>query len=68
MLSVRNIVRGFADILYVCCNPDARKILDKPDFVAKLAGEANLLEHPVLPAKASQLAGQPNADILTRGA
>lgn len=67
MSGLEKIGRGLSDILYVCCNPGAREWLDRPDFIARLAKDATLLEHPDLTAKASKLAGQPPADTLTRG-
>lgn len=67
MLGLERISRGLSDIIYVCCNPEARKLLDNAEFIARLAKDTPLLEHPDLIAKASKLPGQPPTDILAKG-
>lgn len=66
MSLVGRIGNELSEILWICCNPAAREFLDRPDVVARLAGDAKLFEHPVLPGKAPKLAGQPPADTLAR--
>lgn len=67
MLGLGRIGSGLAEILWICCDPKARELFDKPDFVARLAKDATLFERSDLTAKASKLAGQPPTDTLEKG-